>query len=173
MRHNRIIFFACLAVWALPLAHSQDAQAQMNNRPFSFNTPGGGVGMSAGGQQAILNKEILGVTPDNMVRSPSGSLLSVSKAEDGSAIVSFEGGSFIPSFRGSSFRGGNESWAAGVFNSFFETNSRDSGISSYARFQTGAAISTWTGRVSSGTSVSFMPESPVDVWTGMVVQAAY
>ncbi|MEZ5918545.1 MAG: hypothetical protein R3D66_01015 [Alphaproteobacteria bacterium] len=169
----KIAFFTFIAACAFLFLTATNVQAQMNNRPFSFNTPSGGVGMSIGGQQAILNKQVFGVEPENMVRGPSGDLLSVTKGDGGVAIVSFEGGSFIPSFRGSSFRGENESWAAGVFNSFFEPTNRDSGLSSYAKFQTGAAISTWTGRVSSGTPVSFMPQSPVDIWTGMVVQAAY
>lgn len=147
--------------------------AQLNNKPFSFGTPNGGAGMSPGGKQAILNREIMGVSPDNMVRSPDGVLLSVTKEKGGSAIVSFESGSFIPSFRGSSFRGDNEMWSAGVFNTFFEPKNSDSVVSSYAWLQTGATINTWTGRVISDQPVSYAPANSVDIWTGMVVHPPY
>lgn len=171
MRHM-LILFAFLSAFIFPAAWSE-AQAQLNNRPFSFNTPSGGVGMSLGGKQVILNREVFGQTPDNLVRGADGSLLSVTKEDGGSAIVRYEGGSFIPSFRGSSFRGNHDSWSVGVFNTFFEPRDDNSSLSSYARMQTGAIISTWTGRVTSDQPVSYMPANPVDVWTGMVAQAVY
>lgn len=166
-----MIFLTCLSTFTF-FATNNIAIAQQNNKPFSFNTPNGSPGMSIGGKQAILNNEILGATPDNMVRDNSGVLLSVTKTKGGSAIVGYEGGSLIPSFRGSSFKGDNDSWSAGVFNTFFVPYSSDS-YSSNATLHTGAIISTWTGRIASNMPVSYLPSNSVDSWTGMVMQASY
>lgn len=168
----RIIFAACLSAFLLTTA-GNTVMAQMNNRPFSFNTPGGGPGISMGGRQAILNNELFGATPDNLVRGDNGILLEVTKIDGNSAIVRFEGGSTIPSFRGTSFRGDNDSWTAGSFNAFFEPRGNNSFVRSYAAMPTGSVISTWTGRVASNMPVSFSPSSPVDLWTGMVMQLPY
>lgn len=147
------------------------ASAQMNNRPYAFKTITGGVGMSMGGKQAILNQKIYGVSPENMVRAPDGVLLDVQKGPGGAAIVSTEGGGFIPSYRGTSFRGNNTDMAVGVFNSYFTPGVSDSGGggSAYAHAHAGAVISTWTARVTSGGQpVSYLPGNTVDTWTGMV-----
>lgn len=166
-----LTFLACFFV--LTFLASGGVLAQFNNKPFSFNTPSGSPGMSAAGKQAILNNEISGIRPDNLLRATDGSLLSVRKGKGGVPIVSYEGGSVIPSFRGSSFRGDNESWSAGVFNSFFEAHESDLRAPSYAQIHTGAVISTWTGRIASDMPVSYMPANSVDSWTGMVIQASY
>lgn len=155
---------------ALALVAGGGALAQLNNKPFSFNTPDGGVGMSMGGKQAILDREILGLTPDNLLRGPDGGLLDLSKGEGGAAIVRLQSGVFLPSYHGTSFRGDNEAWSAGVFNMFFEPDNADSFVSRHGQWQTGSVISTWTGRVTSDQPVSYTPENTVDVWTGMVVQ---
>lgn len=153
-------------------AFTSPAYAQMNNKPFSFKgTPDGGVGMSMGGRQAILNQEIFGATPKNMIRGADGQLLSLTVGEGRVAIVSNEGNSgFLPGYKGSSFRGDNPDMSYGVFNTFFSPRNRD-GISSstLAALHTGSVISTWTARVATGSdSVSFLPSSSVDNWTAMV-----
>jgi hypothetical protein len=143
------------------------ASAQLNNRPFSFNTPTGGVGMSVGGMQAILNDKILGERPDNLVRGVNGQLLSVTKGPGNAAIVSEENGSFIPRFRGTSYKDGNTAFSAGAFNAYFVPQSHDMGPSPGA-VTSSASISTWTSRIMTGAPVSYSPESSVDNWTGMV-----
>ena len=148
------------------------ALAQMNNKPFSFNTSGGNPGMSSGGKQAILNNEILGITPNNLLRAKDGSLLSVVKGKSGVTIVSIKGGDVIPSFRGSSFRGDNASWSIDVLNSFFMPRDSDGNSFIYSQIHTGAVISTWTGRIASNLPVSYTPSSSVDSWTGMVMSTS-
>lgn len=167
-----LVFFTCLSALTF-LAVENVAIAQLNNKPFSFNTPNGSPGMSIGGKQAILNNETFGTIPDNMMRDANGTLLNITKGKGGSPIVSYEGGSVIPSFRGSSFRGDNDAWSAGVFNSFFVPRKSDSRISTQAQINTGAVISTWTGRIASNLPVSYLPSNSVDSWTGMVMQVAY
>ncbi len=167
-----LTFLALLSVFTISTLGNASL-AQMNSKPFSFSTPGGGLGMSIGGKQAILNNEISGAAPGNMLRADDGSLLSVVKGKGGVPVVSYEGGSVIPSFRGGSFRGDNESWSIGVFNTFFEARKNDSLTSTYAQMQTGAVISTWTGRIASNLPVSYTPANSVDTWTGMVMQASY
>jgi hypothetical protein len=34
------------------------AEAQLNNEPFSFGTPDGGIGMSTAARQAIINQQL-------------------------------------------------------------------------------------------------------------------
>lgn len=170
MKH--ILLFITVLTASTFLAPWNVSSAQPNNKPFSFNTPSGGPGMSLGGKQTILNKEVFGTTPKNLVRDNDGFLLDVSKEKGGSAIVSYEGGSFIPSFRGSSFKGDNASWSAGVFNTFFVPH--NSSYYSLSPVQhTGAVISTWTGRIASDMAISYMPANSLDLWTGMVIQASY
>ena len=144
------------------------ANAQLNNRPYSFNTPGGGVGMSTGGRQAIINRELTGATPDNLVRGNRGELLDVREGPGKSAIVSVPGGNVIPGFKGSSFRRTDN--AAGVFNAFFTPRSNSPGYVSYIAFsqQAGGIIDTWTSRAVNGRATFFAGRNPIDAWTGMI-----
>lgn len=91
-------------VGAFAMFHVAAAEAQQNNRAFSFNGSGGGSGMSFGARQAIVNQQVLGITPNQLVTGPGGVLLNVQRGPGGSAIVSTLGGTVIPSFRGG-FRG--------------------------------------------------------------------
>ncbi len=148
------------------------AQAQLNNRPFSFNTPSGSVGMSLGGRQAIINDKLFNVHPDNLVRGTGGVLVDVAKGPGNSAITFRYGtGESIPGFRGTSFRGDNTDMAAGVFNAYFSPSAgKSSGLNTYAHIHTGATVSTWTARITSGgVPVSYLgAANPVDAWTGQV-----
>ncbi len=91
-------------VGAFAMFHVAAAEAQQNNRSFSFNGSGGGSGMSFGARQAIVNQQIFGITPNQLVTGPGGVLLNVQRGPGSSAIVSTLGGVVIPSFRGG-FRG--------------------------------------------------------------------
>lgn len=147
---------------------SPQAQAQLNNRPYSFNTPDGGVGMSAGGRQAIINEELTDATPDNLVRGSRGELLNLREGPGKSAIVSVPGGNVIPGFKGSTFR--NPGDAAGVFNAFFTPRSSAPSYVSYISFtqQSGGIIDTWTSRAVNNRLTYFGGRNPIDAWTGIV-----
>ncbi len=165
MKHNLKKFL--FAVVMIPvLMAPQVAEAQMNNRPYSFKgSSGGGVGMSLGGRQAILNEEVFDATPDNLLRGPNGQLLDVIEGPGHSALPAFEGGGgFLPGYRGTSFRGGNSSMQAGVFNSFFaSTNSDDY---SYTDYQTSAVMDSWISGISHGGY--YGSGDSVSSWTSMV-----
>lgn len=164
-----------LALAGFLLAVPDAAFAQMNNRPYSFRlSPGGGVGMSIGGQQAILNDKLLGVQPKNLVRDQNGYLLDITKGPGSSAIVSsFGTGAPIPGFHGRSYTGDNPMMAVGVFNNYFIPSAAGSGCCS-SQEKSGTVINTWTARVvSGGIGVSYNNDSLVDVWTGQVFSLGY
>lgn len=146
------------------------AQAQLNNAPFSFSN-GGGPGMSVGGRQAILNEEVRGERPDNLLRAPSGELLEVEQVRGRSALVTEPGTTrFIPQYRGGSFRSAD--MRAGVFNGFFSPTL----FPRYSPFivpLSGATINTWTSRVAYGVPVYATEGNVVDLWTGQVFTTGY
>lgn len=146
------------------------AMAQMQNRPFAFRNSGpGGVGMSVGGKQAILNQEFTGAQPEVLVRDASGQLLDVRRGRDGLAIVREPGGgNFIPGFRGSGFRAGAVGMSVGAFNAFFVPR-RGSNLS-FLPMQASSTetVTVWTARVVTDSSVMSGRNNPVDIWTGYV-----
>lgn len=143
-------------------------QGQLNNKPFSFNTPSGMPGMSIGGMEAVLNDKILGMRPENMVRGTDGRLLTLMEGPGNSAIVSYPGGSFIPGYKGSGYAEGNSLMSAGAFNPYFVTREETQGGFYAMMVTSGDTINTWTGRIVSGSPVSYAPYNSVDSWTGMV-----
>lgn len=164
----RVLAVFAMAAFAASISVPADAQL-LSNRPFAFkNRIGGGVGMSIGGRQAILNEELFGATPDNLVRGPVGELLDVTEAGRGAAVVNVPGSSFIPGFRGADFRRGTVGMSVGAFNSFFVPKA--DGTLAIFPFESSSSdtVNTWTGRVISGTGVSFRAGNPVDVWTSLV-----
>ncbi|CAA7618359.1 hypothetical protein [Magnetospirillum sp. UT-4] len=64
-----------LVAGAALLALAQPAAAQWNDRPWSYG--GGGAGMSTAARQAIMDAELFGSRPRNLVRSGDGQLLRV------------------------------------------------------------------------------------------------
>jgi len=95
-----------LAVTAL----SFEASAQMSNKPFSFKYRGGAgesVGMSTAHKQLILERELLGRTPDNpVIRDYSGALLEVERRNSGQAFVRAPASPFYPGTVSEGFRTG-------------------------------------------------------------------
>lgn len=152
---------------ALGLSGTIDGQAQMDNRPYAFP---GGSGISVGGKQAIMNRELNNLTPKNLVRDADGYLLDVTKGTDGIAVTRTEDGTFLPSFRGSnSFRESAGAMSVGVFNAYFVPKSYSNNRYYTAQPVSSTSVSTWTARViSDGTLISYAPDSTVDIWTGMV-----
>ncbi|NIA71789.1 hypothetical protein HBA54_24645 [Pelagibius litoralis] len=172
-RFVRYGFGALVAVVAAAGA-APEAEAQWNNKPFSFG--GGGAGMSFAGRQAILQQEILGLTPDNLRRGSNGALVDVSEGPGSTAIVNAQAAAFLPGAagRGSSFRR-SPADGAGVFNPFFAP--KGGGGSSTPSFltslKTSATIASWTNMVTAGSSrgaVVIYPGSgsSIDAWTAQV-----
>lgn len=148
-----------------------EVSAQMSNRPFSFNAPGpSGVGMSVGGQQAILNRELTGRNPDALLRDDTGRLLGFVRGPGRSVIVFSPGGETLPGFR-HDFRNGAAGLTAGAFNRFFVPQPGDSAPAVLISPQgtTTDLINTWTTRVVSGDgSAGFGAPNAVTVWTGYI-----
>jgi hypothetical protein len=150
---------ALLAVafaWAIP----GPASAQLNNQPYSFGSPGGGVGMSIGGKQAILNQKLEGSTPDNLYRNMDGILVDVRRGPGGVALTKpLRGG------RGADGRSANRGPSrAGEFNTFFV---KFDGLPFRTDMATssGAMVDGWTGNVHGLVTAG---GNSVDQWTGMV-----
>ena len=159
-----------VALLLLPLSllpHSS-AEAQLNNRPYSFRTPGGSSGMSFGARQAIIDQKLLGAQPDNLMRGPGGALVSVEKGPGGVAVVRDYSGAPLPGFRGESWRNAGD--FAGSFNGFFIPG--DVGFNLAFRYGTAATlIGSWTSLLAEPDRVRFTPyggASPIDDWISMI-----
>lgn len=168
MSYKNKILHTVFAAALITAVTAGTAAAQMNNRPYAFkNSPGGGVGMSIGGRQAIINEKLFRETPDNLQRGSGGFLVDVIEGPGHSAIV-FQHGttSALPGFHGSDFRGDNELMQAGAFNPYFihGYNGSDLADYSYAQYQTAAMINSWTMSVVPGAG-AYMGNNPVDSWT--------
>lgn len=162
---KRYVFTA--AAVATVFLFTSFAGAQMNNKPYAFKNSPGGMGMSDGGRQAILNEKILGETPSNMLRGPDGLLLDVIKGPGNVVIVRREGdGGFVPNFRGADFRGGNADMQAGVFNQYFSPVYLNNSYSVYDNYQTSAVIGAWIAAVTPG--FSYNPGNSISSWTVFV-----
>ena len=168
---KRLIMVGVLALGALGLFPAP-LTAQLNNKPFSFKgTPDGGIGMSQGGREAIIDEKLLGITPDNLVRAPNGVLLDVIEGPGRSAIVSVQGGQALPTFRGTSWKGGNQALSVGTFNAFFSPVGTRSSSRSVVFLNSSATVNTWTTRVvTNGYPASYSAGSTVDAWTAMLYQ---
>lgn len=143
------------------------AYAQLDNKPYNFRHSPGGLGMSNGGRQAILNQKLLDKTPDNMLRGPDGFLLDVIKGPGSVVIVQRENnGSFIPGYRGTDFRGGHTDMQAGMYNLYFNSDDSDRGYFMYDNYQTAAIIGAWIATVAPG--AAYDPANPVTSWTVFV-----
>ncbi len=140
------------------------ADAQMSNRPFSFGSPGGGLGMSLAGKQAIIDQKLFGSTPDNIMRGPGGQLLTVTPGPGDTAFATTRSGEILPV---NPRRGFDKRLGAGQFNSFF-VEFDGLPYQAYSEYgSTRATISAWTGSVLSGGPVGAGGGS-VDQWTTMV-----
>lgn len=172
---TRISSYILSAALVLAALHGV-AEAQMDNRPFSFrNSPNGGVGMSLGGREAILNDKLFGTRPKNLVRDQNGVLLEIIKGPGDAAIARESAtGSLLPSYHGTSFAGDNALMAVGIFNGFFVPHTESAPGCCVGEAPAGAVVNTWTARVvSGGVGVSYNADSLVDIWTGQVFTLGY
>lgn len=153
------------------LMTSQPAMSQMDNRPFQFRQSGG-LGMSTGGRQAILQEKLRNQRPDNLVRR-NGVLVDVVEGPGGAAIVQNQGAAFVPNARRGGFRA--DGAAVGVFNPFFRNGGGGSSGASPAipaMYHSSTALTGWTHAVA---SESHMPSvasnatsSVIAAWTQQV-----
>ncbi len=141
-----------------------EASAQMNNRPFSFSNGGGSsLGMSAAARQAILNQQLTGATPDNIMRGPNGGLLEITRGPSNMAIATGQDGVVLQGYHG---RSGLLTGGAGLFNPYFYRNvDRGTNYSVASQF-TSNAIAGWTSMVS-GRPVT-TGGSSIDAWTSLI-----
>lgn len=126
------------------------ASAQWNNDPYQFRSnTGGGAGMSLAYRQAILNEELFGRRPENLVRGPDGRLLEIIR-RDQQAFLADPEPNFLVGRRG---RTGVLVGVGGV------------GFS----FGSGGPVQQWTADYGlSAWAATRRSSEPVDAWTAML-----
>lgn len=173
MKLGRLLALAITA-GSLALLMQAPAYAQLNNDPFSFDSPGtSGLGMSDAARQAILNQEIYGSTPDHIMIGPGGVLLEIAPGPGGHvALATLPDGSFLQSYRG---RGLD----LGGFAPFFESHDSNGGYAGLVvQGSAQGIINSWTFGVLAGTyegdglpgRLGYMHSSStsIDAWTTLV-----
>jgi len=138
------------------------ASAQAGNSPYQP----GGVGLSVGARQAILNSRVLGVRPRNMVRGADGSLVSITRRGDQALLRSSDTGEFIPGGRSS--RG----WGQGLGTGLGWGGSGGGYAAASGRGGGSGSIMQWISMLDFGGGSSFgtslVPPSdgttPLDMW---------
>lgn len=85
-----IPFAACAVVLVAAALAPPPALAQWNNQPYSYRSSGGGAGMSTAYRQAIIDRELFGREPRNLVRSGDGRLLEVIERDDQAFVADRE-----------------------------------------------------------------------------------
>jgi len=96
----RPLVMAVSLLGAVTMLHAAPAEAQLSNQPYGSG--GGGYGMSLAARQALMNQQLSGATPGDVLIGPGGQLLTVTQGENGLAIVTTEGGVILPQYRGRS-----------------------------------------------------------------------
>ncbi|MGE5514849.1 MAG: hypothetical protein ACM31D_03415 [Bacteroidota bacterium] len=84
------------------------AWAQLNNEPYSYRS-GGGVGMSDAYRQAMMDREITGARPRNLLRGADGSLLTVQE-RNGQAVVTTRPSTYVLQRAGVGFWSAGDGW---------------------------------------------------------------
>lgn len=97
MKSKRIVY-AALAVAAVMGCVSGDAAAQLiSNQPFEFSRRGGGgVGMSLGYRQAIIEEKLFNRRPENLLRDATGALVEIERGPSHQAFVRQQASPFLP-----------------------------------------------------------------------------
>jgi hypothetical protein len=167
----RTVWLWILAATVGTLA-SAPALAQISNEPYNFPRSGG-LGMSNAAKAAIINQELTGRTPDNILRGAGGNeLITVEEGPGGSAFARTQSGAVIPGFRGrADFRAPNA--FAGSFNAYFASSGGGS-VYGYLNRGGSGAISMWTYGVFRETetglrvSPAALKADSIDAWTAQV-----
>lgn len=98
------LFSAAFCVAMFAMAGAGPVQAQAGNLPYQS----GGVGISYGARQALLNARLLDSRPRNLVRGPDGSLLDVTRRGNQAFLRSPQTGAVLPG------GGPGRGWATGL-----------------------------------------------------------
>lgn len=158
---------AAAVATVLFLGGATNAHAQAGNLPYQS----GGVGLSFGGRQAILNAKLLNSRPKNLVRGSDGSLLDVSRRGSQAFLRSPETGAILPG--GSPRRG----WATGLgtglgwggmasaYGGALGYRHGGSGGAADSLMQWISMLDMGPGRSYGGVSIS-ESGGPIDQWTG-------
>ena len=158
---SKVAGFLVFAVSLMLMA--TEASAQLNNKPFTFSSGGSSLGMSAAGRQAILDKKLTGVTPDNIMRGPGGTLLTITSGPGNMAIATGQDGVVLQGYHG---RRGVVTGGAGLFNPFFYPHTGTGANYPVSSQLTSNAIAGWTSMVS-GHPV-FSSGDSIDAWTSLI-----
>jgi hypothetical protein len=154
---------------ALAGAASQ-ADAQWNNEPIQFGSGGRGeIGMSFGYRQMIIDNEITGIEPDNLVRNSAGILLDVVEGPGNLAIVRNQASGVAPmGAAGFSIDGGSVGLAYGVGGSF--DGGDGGGIALGGVYDNASVIAGWVALAAPESGGAFVPAggSPIDMWVAQV-----
>lgn len=96
MSTGRILGTALLTLFLCGIA--LDAAAQLiSNKPYEFSRRGGGgVGMSLGYRQAIIEEQLFNRRPENLLRDATGALLEIERGPSNQAFVRQQASPFLP-----------------------------------------------------------------------------
>jgi hypothetical protein len=137
-----------------------DAAAQLiSNKPFEFSRRGGGgVGMSLGYRQAIIEEKLFNRRPENLLRDATGALLEVERGPSNQAFARQQASPFLPGASAGVARSGGS----------FSVFGGGAGIGfSIGGVGIGAGIGLEYGLLDSGgtlVSYSSPASSPIDGW---------
>lgn len=146
------------------------AHAQLFSEPFQFNNRGfeGGVGMSPGYREAIIDEQLTGNRPENLLRAPDGSLLNVTRGPNGLAVVSTRSSTILAGTANRGVRG---------FGSFARYGSDSPGFAMLP--DPAHSITAWTAMAS---GLPAPPQrwilrghqpSPIDAWVNQAANLPY
>lgn len=157
--------FGAFAVAAVMAGMAGDAAAQLiSNQPFEFSRRGGGgVGMSPGYRQAIIEEKLFDRRPENLLRDATGFLVEVERGPSRQAFVRRQASPFEPGVGSvrpggffTVFGGGAGISVGGVF---LGSGFRGAGYGGVSGLEYGAMDG-------SGTAVSYSSSAstPIDSW---------
>ncbi|ANK79454.1 MAG: hypothetical protein TEF_00625 [Rhizobiales bacterium NRL2] len=161
---SRLIPLAAAGFASVAVVAAAEAQPIREN----FNFRGGNQAVSFAHRQAILDQQLRGVTPDNLLRGSDGRLLEVERGPDGVAIVREQVGAAIPT--GSvvlSSRGADGfSFGVGGFNAHFGSGGASGAfvVTPPVGGETGDTVNNWVSLVSPGAGAAG-GRGAIDTWT--------
>lgn len=152
LRPTSFLTSVLAAAVALSMAPA-GASAQWNNEPYRFGANigagSGGAGMSLAYRQAILNEELFGRRPENLVRGADGRLLDVIERDQQAFLAEPEPDFLVR-------RGDRLRVVTGI-----------DGLG----FGAATPIDRWTGTLNAGAqawAVTGRSSQPIDAWIGML-----
>ncbi|PJK29269.1 hypothetical protein [Minwuia thermotolerans] len=158
---SRLIPLAAAGFASVAVVAAAEAQPIREN----FNFRGGNQAVSFAHRQAILDQQLRGVTPDNLLRGSDGRLLEVERGPDGVAIVREQAAPLIPT-GGISFGADGFSFGVGGFNAHFAGGGASGAfvVTSPVGGETGDTVNNWVSLVSPGAGAAG-GRGAIDTWT--------